>query len=119
MLRLRIAGWRGLWMQGDSVGSETVGEAIGGRLDLGSGLGCKALLAVSCPELTQLPGSARLNNGGGRVLCRVTACLGFLQKHQAKSSQEKQKQSGNIRFSEPKHAEWAEPQHAACWAGSG
>ena len=81
------------------MGAQAIGTAIGccrGRcLDLGSGLGCKALLAVSGPELTQLTGSAGLNNGGGHVLCGVTACLSFLQNHRAQCNQQKRNQQRN------------------------
>lgn len=77
----------------DSVGAQAIGKAIGccsGRcLDLGSGLGSKALIAVGGPELTQLTGSAGLNNGGGRVLCGVTACLSLLHNHRAQCDQPK------------------------------
>ena len=63
------------------MSAQAIGQAIGHCLDLGSGLGGKALISVGGPELAQLPGGAGLNNGGGHVLCGVAASFGFLQNH--------------------------------------
>ena len=68
------------WLPGAvSVGTHSVSKAVGHSLHSGCCLGCKALLAIGCPQLPELPGSAGLHDGGGRILRCVAACLGFLQ----------------------------------------